>query len=64
MDGVAVSFERAPADRFDLVIGADGLHSVVRRLVFGPAERFRRFLGGYLVLNDTQVSGAGAFALR
>jgi 2-polyprenyl-6-methoxyphenol hydroxylase-like FAD-dependent oxidoreductase len=47
-DGVAVTFEHAPADRFDLVIGADGLHSVVRRVVFGPEEQFRRFLGGYL----------------
>jgi 2-polyprenyl-6-methoxyphenol hydroxylase-like FAD-dependent oxidoreductase len=47
-DGVAVTFERAPAERFDLVIGADGLHSNVRRLVFGPEDQFRRFLGGYL----------------
>ena len=47
-DGVAVTFEHAPADRFDLLIGADGLHSIVRRLVFGPEDRFRRFLGGYL----------------
>ena len=47
-DGVAVTFEHAPADRFDMVIGADGLHSTVRRLVFGPENRFRRFLGGYL----------------
>ncbi|WP_421732962.1 FAD-dependent monooxygenase [Cellulomonas sp.] len=47
-DAVAVTFERAPADRFDLVIGADGLHSVVRHAVFGPEDQFRRFLGGYL----------------
>ncbi len=47
-EGVAVEFEHAPAERFDLVIGADGLHSTVRRLVFGPEDRFRRFLGGYL----------------
>jgi 2-polyprenyl-6-methoxyphenol hydroxylase-like FAD-dependent oxidoreductase len=47
-DGIAVKFEHAPPDRFDLVIGADGLHSAVRRLVFGPEDRFRRFLGGYL----------------
>ena len=46
--GVAVTFEHAPEGRFDLVIGADGLHSIVRRLVFGPEDRFRRFLGGYL----------------
>jgi 2-polyprenyl-6-methoxyphenol hydroxylase-like FAD-dependent oxidoreductase len=47
-DGIDVTFEHAPADRFDLVIGADGLHSIVRRLVFGPEDQFRRFLGGYL----------------
>lgn len=47
-DAVAVTFEHAPADRFDLVIGADGLHSVVRRAVFGQESQFRRFLGGYL----------------
>ncbi len=47
-DGVAVTFEHAPADRFDVVVGADGLHSEVRRLAFGPERGFRRFLGGYL----------------
>jgi 2-polyprenyl-6-methoxyphenol hydroxylase-like FAD-dependent oxidoreductase len=31
----------------DLVIGCDGPHSVVRRLVFGPEEQFVRPLGGY-----------------
>ena len=31
----------------DLIVGADGPHSAVRRLVFGPEERFVRFLGGY-----------------
>ncbi len=34
--GVTVTFERAPSRRFALVIGADGLHSTVRRLAFGP----------------------------
>lgn len=47
-DGVTVTFQRGPADRFDLVIGADGLHSTVRGLAFGPEDQFRRFLGGYL----------------
>jgi 2-polyprenyl-6-methoxyphenol hydroxylase-like FAD-dependent oxidoreductase len=60
-DGVAVTFEHAPADRFDLVIGADGLHSTVRRLVFGPEDQFRRFLGGYLagaaLPNDLGLEG-------
>lgn len=29
-------------ERFDLVVGADGLRSTVRRLVFGPHERFMK----------------------
>jgi 2-polyprenyl-6-methoxyphenol hydroxylase-like FAD-dependent oxidoreductase len=47
-DGVTVTFERGPARRFDFLIGADGLHSAVRRLVFGRQEQFERYLG-YLV---------------
>ncbi len=44
-DGVNVTFEHAPARQFDAVVGADGLHSVVRKLVFGDGGRFERFLG-------------------
>ncbi|MGB6920950.1 MAG: FAD-binding domain [Methylovirgula sp.] len=44
-DGVRVTFAHAPKCQFDLVVGADGLHSVVRTLVFGPQERFEKFLG-------------------
>jgi 2-polyprenyl-6-methoxyphenol hydroxylase-like FAD-dependent oxidoreductase len=44
-DGVDVSFAHAPSRRFDLVIGADGLHSAVRRLAFGKEERFEKYLG-------------------
>jgi 2-polyprenyl-6-methoxyphenol hydroxylase-like FAD-dependent oxidoreductase len=40
-----ISFQNSRPRQFDLVIGAGGLHSVVRKLVFGPEERFRRFLG-------------------
>jgi 2-polyprenyl-6-methoxyphenol hydroxylase-like FAD-dependent oxidoreductase len=38
-DGVDVDFKRRRRRRFDLVIGADGLHSSIRRLAFGPQER-------------------------
>jgi len=48
--GVRVSFEHGPAREFDLVIGADGLHSVVRELVFGPECQFEKQLG-YRVAN-------------
>lgn len=47
-DGVRVDFVHGASRTFDLVIGADGLHSAVRRLVFGPEERFARHLGSYL----------------
>ncbi|GAA0473460.1 oxidoreductase [Actinoplanes capillaceus] len=43
--GVEVTFERAAPRRFDLVVGADGLHSTVRRLAFGPESRFVRPIG-------------------
>lgn len=42
-----VTFEHNPARRFDVVVGADGLHSGVRRLTFGDNVS-ERFLGGYL----------------
>ncbi|WP_433584920.1 FAD-dependent monooxygenase [Microbacterium hydrocarbonoxydans] len=45
--GVDVRFEHADAARFDVVVGADGVHSSTRRLVFGGEEQFRTYLGGY-----------------
>jgi 2-polyprenyl-6-methoxyphenol hydroxylase-like FAD-dependent oxidoreductase len=47
-DGVRVTFAGGAVRRFDIVVGADGLHSGVRRLVFGPEREFVRHLGGYL----------------
>ena len=44
-DCVWTRFKRAGERQFDLVIGADGLHSVVRKLVFGSQERFEKRLG-------------------
>jgi 2-polyprenyl-6-methoxyphenol hydroxylase-like FAD-dependent oxidoreductase len=46
-DGVEVTFDDGQVRVFDLVVGADGPHSGVRRLAFGPEERFVRPLGGY-----------------
>ena len=45
--GVAVEFDHSPSRRFDLVIGADGLHSAVRKLVFAPEASFASYLGYY-----------------
>ncbi|MFI0938584.1 FAD-dependent monooxygenase [Streptomyces sp. NPDC021020] len=46
--GVDVVFAGGDRRRFDLVVGADGLHSPLRALVFGPHERFLRHLGHVL----------------
>ncbi|MFF9050143.1 FAD-dependent monooxygenase [Streptomyces erythrochromogenes] len=46
--GVRVDFTHGPSRAFDLVVGADGLHSAVRRLAFGPEEHFSHHLGSYL----------------
>jgi 2-polyprenyl-6-methoxyphenol hydroxylase-like FAD-dependent oxidoreductase len=44
-EGVHVTFRNAPPRTVDLVVGADGLHSTVRGLVFGPETDFRHDLG-------------------
>ena len=46
-DGVQVRFRSGAEQRFDLVVGADGSHSTVRRLVFGPESEFSHPLGAY-----------------
>ena len=47
-DGVDVTFDRAAPRRFDRVVGADGIHSGVRRLAFGPEADFAQHLGMYV----------------
>ncbi|RFU38945.1 FAD-dependent oxidoreductase [Actinomadura logoneensis] len=48
--GVDVTFDSGATGRYDLVIGADGLHSTVRRLAFGPEEDFVSHLGLYCAI--------------
>jgi 2-polyprenyl-6-methoxyphenol hydroxylase-like FAD-dependent oxidoreductase len=47
-DRVNVTFDDGSEDAFDLVFGADGVHSRVRNLVFGQESELERFLGGYV----------------
>ncbi|MFC7985993.1 FAD-dependent monooxygenase [Streptomyces sp. NPDC057336] len=43
--GVDVTFRSGVRRSFDLVLGADGLHSRTRELVYGPEQRFHHYLG-------------------
>ncbi|MER5320305.1 FAD-dependent monooxygenase [Streptosporangium roseum] len=47
-DEVKVTFDSGRTRVFDLVVGADGLHSATRALAFGPEARFVRDLGYYV----------------
>lgn len=58
-DGVLVEFEHAPAQVFDMVIGADGLHSGLRELVFGPValRHLDMYLAFWTADNDLGLEG-------
>ncbi|MFK8843790.1 FAD-dependent monooxygenase [Streptomyces sp. Ac-502] len=43
--GVDVTFRGGDSRTFDMVLGADGLHSHTRALLFGPEQQFHRYLG-------------------
>lgn len=43
--GVDVTFHGGSRRTFDMVVGADGMHSRTRELLFGPEEQFHRYLG-------------------
>jgi 2-polyprenyl-6-methoxyphenol hydroxylase-like FAD-dependent oxidoreductase len=60
-DGVDVRFESGIEETYDLVVGADGMHSVVRRLAW-PAEQVVErhldyYVGGWEVPNTLGISG-------
>ncbi len=46
--GVTIQASDGSQQEFDLVVGADGLHSQVRTLAFGPESEFERYLGYYV----------------
>ncbi|MFI9392555.1 FAD-dependent monooxygenase [Streptomyces bauhiniae] len=62
-DRVDVVFDSGTRRSFDLVIGADGLHSNTRGLVFGPEEKYHRYLGhtfaGFTMANDFGLEREG-----
>jgi 2-polyprenyl-6-methoxyphenol hydroxylase-like FAD-dependent oxidoreductase len=63
-DGVQVTFERSAPQRFDLVIGADGLHSGVRELLWGAAPGILRHHGYRLAtFSMPNTTGASSRAL-
>lgn len=77
--GVDVTFAHGAPRTVDVVVGCDGLHSVTRRLAFGPEEDYHHYLGycfaGFTVPNTGGLSheaviqngpGAGAalYAVR
>jgi 2-polyprenyl-6-methoxyphenol hydroxylase-like FAD-dependent oxidoreductase len=52
--GARVTFQSGPAREFDLVIGADGLHSRIRELAFGPDEQFEKYMGYKVAAFETE----------
>jgi len=60
-DGVNVTLDDGTALSADLLVGADGIHSSVREQVFGPEERYLRFLGYHtaaFVIEDSRLGAA------
>jgi 2-polyprenyl-6-methoxyphenol hydroxylase-like FAD-dependent oxidoreductase len=64
-DKVVVTFRSGTKRNFDLLIGADGLHSNVRNLVFGKETQFEKYYGYYTssyTINHFSV-GNNAFSM-
>ena len=56
---VEATFSDASTATYDLVIGADGLHSGVRGMVFGPEEQLRHTVGSaFRILRHREQSAA------
>ena len=60
--GVEVGFAGGSSANFDIVVGADGIHSSVRKLVHGPEHRYRKHLGVYYAIVDLPSGALGIVA--
>ncbi|MCC7190309.1 MAG: FAD-dependent monooxygenase [Anaerolineales bacterium] len=47
-NNVDVTFDNGQNETYDLVVGADGIHSNVRKLLWGDESQFNHFLGFYV----------------
>jgi 2-polyprenyl-6-methoxyphenol hydroxylase-like FAD-dependent oxidoreductase len=64
-EGVDVTFERGGSRRFDLLVGADGLHSIVRTLVFGDEAQCERYCGYHVgVFTTDNYLGLGEASIQ
>ena len=61
--GAAVTFSDGTTARYDLVVGADGLHSSTRALVFGPERDYLKHLGCYVALLDLDPARSWKFGM-
>jgi 2-polyprenyl-6-methoxyphenol hydroxylase-like FAD-dependent oxidoreductase len=66
-DGVVATFNDGTTESFDLLIGADGVHSITRSMVFGPETQFSRYLGYtiavYLLADHYGISPTHSFQI-
>jgi 2-polyprenyl-6-methoxyphenol hydroxylase-like FAD-dependent oxidoreductase len=55
-DNISVTFKDGSHRTYDLVLGCDGIHSVVRRVWFGPESAYAHFLGLYFFITIVNKS--------
>ena len=58
-NAVEVTFENGSAESFDYVFGADGIHSIARRMLFGEEKQFSKFFGAYFAFAETKRIDTG-----